>query len=212
MFNTRQERYHPPHPPPPRDDHKRASATRWTKLKFKSWTPIFATFIFQICNPSTGSQMAHLKISNPSKGGVSATCLALNYHANKKQISKTWSEALIMHFHSEHHVCASAVLKENGTPKEWSRIWRGSQVTFFQINRMEAEWGSYQQLVNSRSKPFWNGLRSSTRLSSSFPTKISCVLFKDFLPPRLYCNRDPWGVESKSPEVPACIASCEIRS
>ena len=63
-----------PPPPSPLDDLKRACATCWTKATCKSWTPIFANFIFQICNRSTGSYMAHLKICNPSKTGVSAAC------------------------------------------------------------------------------------------------------------------------------------------
>ena len=42
--------------------------------KNKSYTPISASLIFEICNPSKGSQMAHLKIGNPSKGAVSAAC------------------------------------------------------------------------------------------------------------------------------------------
>ena len=51
-----------------------AGTLRHPTPKINSWTLIFATFIFQICNPSKGSWMAHLKISNPSKGGVSAAC------------------------------------------------------------------------------------------------------------------------------------------
>ena len=43
--------------------------------KFNFWSLIFANFIFQMCHPSKGSWMAHLKIRNPSKGGVSAACL-----------------------------------------------------------------------------------------------------------------------------------------
>ena len=52
-----------------------AGTLRHPTPEFNFWTLIFANFIFQMCNPSKGSWMAHLKIRNPSKGGVSAACL-----------------------------------------------------------------------------------------------------------------------------------------
>ena len=67
---------HHPHPPNPQQHVNYvthlAGTLRHPTPKFNSWTLIFTTFIFQICNFSKGSWMAHLKISNPSKGGASA--------------------------------------------------------------------------------------------------------------------------------------------
>ena len=88
---TRQERYHTPPPHPPvltiREHVQHvnyvthlAGALRHPNPKFNSWTIIFATSIFEICNRSRGSWMAHLKISNPSKGGESAACHKTTLH------------------------------------------------------------------------------------------------------------------------------------
>ena len=83
FYSSRTLSHPPPHPPVLTiREHVQhvnyvthlAGALRHPNPKFNSWTIIFATSIFEICNRSRGSWMAHLKISNPSKGGESAAC------------------------------------------------------------------------------------------------------------------------------------------